>query len=106
NTIDYINKYIFFFQAEDGIRDRNVTGVQTCALPIYMRWFTNLFKARDKPQNYSFGSNYSFIFGNSSSGKSVNEFTAMQMTAVYSCVRILAEAVAGLPLHLYKYTDT
>src|SRR5207249_6327556 len=26
--------YHFFFQAEDGIRDRNVTGVQTCALPI------------------------------------------------------------------------
>src|SRR5207248_4977761 len=25
---------IFFFQAEDGIRDRTVTGVQTCALPI------------------------------------------------------------------------
>ena len=29
----------FFFQAEDGIRDRNVTGVQTCALPIYKRKF-------------------------------------------------------------------
>src|SRR5438067_13936381 len=28
--------YYFFFQAEDGIRDRNVTGVQTCALPIYL----------------------------------------------------------------------
>src|SRR5690606_41038241 len=27
--------YIFFFQAEDGIRDFHVTGVQTCALPIY-----------------------------------------------------------------------
>src|SRR5207248_8876018 len=26
----------FFFQAEDGIRDRTVTGVQTCALPIYV----------------------------------------------------------------------
>src|SRR5699024_11939827 len=26
--------FFFFFQAEDGIRDRNVTGVQTCALPI------------------------------------------------------------------------
>src|SRR5699024_12162221 len=26
--------FVFFFQAEDGIRDRNVTGVQTCALPI------------------------------------------------------------------------
>ena len=29
----------------------------------------------------------------------------MQMTAVYSCVRILAEAVAGLPLHLYRYNE-
>src|SRR5256885_9138138 len=28
-------KYLFFFQAEDGIRDYKVTGVQTCALPIY-----------------------------------------------------------------------
>ena len=30
----------FFFQAEDGIRDTSVTGVQTCALPIY--WLHNL----------------------------------------------------------------
>src|SRR5699024_11310819 len=30
-------RYFFFFQAEDGIRDRNVTGVQTCALPISRR---------------------------------------------------------------------
>src|SRR5437660_9956107 len=30
----------FFFQAEDGIRDGHVTGVQTCALPIFLaRWF-------------------------------------------------------------------
>src|SRR5699024_11562495 len=29
--------FFFFFQAEDGIRDRNVTGVQTCALPISIR---------------------------------------------------------------------
>src|SRR5437667_5323414 len=28
---------LFFFQAEDGIRDRDVTGVQTCALPICLR---------------------------------------------------------------------
>src|SRR5699024_11846428 len=32
----------FFFQAEDGIRDRNVTGVQTCALPIYDRFQRSL----------------------------------------------------------------
>src|SRR5699024_11834912 len=31
----------FFFQAEDGIRDRNVTGVQTCALPISHRFEGN-----------------------------------------------------------------
>src|SRR5437588_2774718 len=34
----YLNYYIvvfFFFQAEDGIRDHCVTGVQTCALPIF-----------------------------------------------------------------------
>src|SRR6266851_5940664 len=30
----YILFWFFFFQAEDGIRDRDVTGVQTCALPI------------------------------------------------------------------------
>src|SRR5437868_14944979 len=35
NSIVYF-LFFFFFQAEDGIRDRNVTGVQTCALPIYL----------------------------------------------------------------------
>src|SRR5207245_7735762 len=30
-------RYVFFFQAEDGIRDATVTGVQTCALPIWLR---------------------------------------------------------------------
>src|SRR2546427_2542543 len=30
-----LSLYFFFFQAEDGIRDLTVTGVQTCALPIY-----------------------------------------------------------------------
>ncbi|MEN8493470.1 phage portal protein [Dehalococcoides sp. THU3] len=69
-----------------------------------MGLFTSIFKARDKPQNRTPGSSYSFFFGGTTSGKPVNEHTAMQMTAVYSCVRILAEAVAGLPLHLYKYT--
>src|SRR3712207_7413924 len=31
--------FFFFFQAEDGIRDIGVTGVQTCALPICLLWF-------------------------------------------------------------------
>jgi HK97 family phage portal protein len=65
----------------------------------------DLFRSRDKPQNALGGSRYSFFYGNTSSGKPVNEQSAMQMTAVYSCVRILAETVAGLPLHVYRYTD-
>ena len=64
-----------------------------------------MFKSRDKPQNRTSGSGYSFFFGGSTAGKNVNERSAMQMTAVYSCVRILAEAVAGLPLHLYRYKE-
>lgn len=47
----------------------------------------------------------SFPFGVSSSGKPVNERSAMQMTAVYACVRILAESIASLPLHLYEQNE-
>ena len=67
--------------------------------------FSGLFKSRDKPENRTAGSTYTFYMGGTTAGKTVTERSAMQMTAVYSCVRILAEAVAGLPLHLYKYTD-
>lgn len=65
-----------------------------------------LFRSRDKPQNRTAGSAYTFFMGGSTTGKTVNERSAMQMTAVYSCVRILSEAVAGLPLHLYRYNDS
>lgn len=68
-----------------------------------MSIFSGLFKSRDKPQNSTAGSAYRFYMGGTTSGKAVTERSAMQMTAVYSCVRILAEAIAGLPIHLYKY---
>ncbi len=70
-----------------------------------MGFLNGLFRSRDAPRNSTSGSAYRFFMGNSTSGKRVNERSAMQMTAVYSCVRILSEAVAGLPLHLYQYTD-
>ena len=38
---DFIFFFFFFFQAEDGIRDHCVTGVQTCALPIYVVFFAD-----------------------------------------------------------------
>ena len=68
-----------------------------------MGLFTSIFRSRDRPKNLSGGT--SFFMGSSSSGKVVTERSAMQMTAVYACVRILSEAIAGLPLHLYKYTS-
>ena len=68
--------------------------------------FKGLFRTRDAPQNRSSGSSYSFFMGGSASGKQVNERTSMQMTAVYSCVRILSEAVASLPLNVYRHTES
>ena len=67
--------------------------------------FSGLFKSRDKPTDSTAGSRYTFYMGGSTSGKTVTERSAMQMTAVYSCVRILAEAIAGLPLHVYRYNS-
>ena len=64
-----------------------------------------LFRSRDKPTDRTAGSSYSFFLGGTSSGKYVTERSAMQMTAVYCCVRILSEAVASLPLQFYRYTD-
>jgi len=69
-----------------------------------MNFFTKLFRSRDKPKNYLSG-RLSFLFGQTSAGYAVNERSAMQVTAVYACVRILAEAIAGLPLGVYRYTE-
>ena len=66
----------------------------------------DLFRSRDKPKNYLDNNPFSFFFGGTTAGKTVNERTAMQTTAVYSCVRILAETIASLPLHTYAYTDS
>ncbi len=64
-----------------------------------------IFKSGDKPKDGERISSSSFLFGRTPAGRNVNEFTAMQMTVVYSCVRVIAETLAGLPLHLYKRGD-
>ena len=64
-----------------------------------------LKRARDKPTNSYEGSDFSYLFGRTTSGKNVNEMTALQTTAVYACVRILAEAIASLPIHVYRHTE-
>src|SRR5262249_58053634 len=44
-AVRYTHVAFFFFQAEDGIRDWSVTGVQTCALPIWPRRRLGLLRA-------------------------------------------------------------
>src|SRR5882762_2113715 len=41
--------FFFFFQAEDGIRDSSVTGVQTCALPIFEPWMSKQWFVKTGP---------------------------------------------------------
>src|SRR5438034_5641088 len=45
-VIDLSMFFFFFFQAEDGIRDHCVTGVQTCALPILCRFEAGILCGR------------------------------------------------------------
>lgn len=68
-----------------------------------MKFFKRLFHSRDKPKDLFTGGSI-FHFGRSSSGQTVNEKTAMQMSAVYACVRIIAEAIAQIPLNVYRLT--
>lgn len=65
---------------------------------------------RRKPRqikNYEpYNAQYLFVNRNSASGKKVTEESALQITAVYACVRVLAETLAGLPLHVYRYNSS
>ena len=63
--------------------------------------FTALFRARDKPQD-SVSAAPTFYFGTSGSGKPVNANTAIQLSTVYACVRVISETVASLPLGVYE----
>ena len=63
--------------------------------------FTTLFRARDKPQD-SVSAAPTFYFGTSGSGKPVNANTAIQLSTVYACVRVISETVASLPLGVYE----
>lgn len=57
-------------------------------------------------RNNYYSQSLRYLFGKSSSDVTVNDRTAMRTTAVYACVKVLSEAVASLPLHLYKFTES
>ena len=69
-----------------------------------MNPFSRLFHPRDKPTN-AVSAAPVFYFGPSGSGKAVNARTAIQMSTVYACVRVIAETIASLPLHVYEGSD-
>lgn len=66
--------------------------------------FTGLFRARDKPKD-SVSAAPTFFFGMSGSGKPVNAQSAIQLSTVYACVRVISETVTSLPLGVYEATD-
>src|SRR5437868_7831776 len=77
--------FFFFFQAEDGIRDRNVTGVQTCALPI-SDWGARIISSLDPrydPGGYHYGSVWPLFTG----WAAVGEYRYHRALAAYSNLR-------------------
>ena len=59
---------------------------------------------KKKPQaDNSLSGSRSFFWGGTTAGTFVNESTALQTAAVYACVRVISETIAGLPLHVYGY---
>lgn len=64
--------------------------------------FRDWFRRRPVEDRALTGGGFSYLFGGTSSGRAVTERSAMQLTAVCSCVRVLTEAIAGLPLHVFR----
>src|SRR2546427_12641286 len=67
----YVCCFFFFFQAEDGIRDLTVTGVQTCALPICSRATTGVPGLDEVVNGGYFLGSTTVVAGISGVGKSV-----------------------------------
>ena len=61
--------------------------------------FAALFRSRDKPKD-TISAAPTFYFGSSAAGKPVTAKTAIQMSTVYACVRVISETIASLPLHV------
>lgn len=66
--------------------------------------FSSLFRARDKPKD-SVSAAPTFYYGMSNAGKVVTPTSAIQVSAVYACVRVIAETIASLPFHVYEATE-
>ncbi len=66
--------------------------------------FKKLFQ-KDKPLNRYDSPSTHYMTGRTVSGVSITDRNAIQQIAVYACIRVLSEAVAQLPLHVYERTE-
>lgn len=72
-----------------------------------MNLFSRIFRARDEPAALkdSVSAATSVYFGSSPSGKNVTPSTAIQLSTVYACVRVISETIASLPLNVFEATE-
>ena len=63
------------------------------------------FRKKDQPKNLALEtrSSNSFFAPTAGAGSVITEDSAMRITAVYACVRIIAEGIASTPLHMYRH---
>ncbi|MDE6707715.1 MAG: phage portal protein [Oscillospiraceae bacterium] len=70
-----------------------------------MKILDKLFSKKHNLKNYYNSPSYDYLFGRSSTGQTVNDKSALRIIAVLACVRVLAESLAQLPVHVYQHTD-
>src|SRR5205823_8354970 len=75
--------YVFFFQAEDGIRDKLVTGVQTCALPISPLLWNGPVRGPPEPRSNL----YCSCCCKRASARSMSRWTRRSTSSLITCSR-------------------
>src|SRR5690348_1800125 len=91
---------IFFFQAEDGIRDGRVTGVQTCALPILLQGIQTAHKTGSVKAYLNFGGGTPYVkIQTADPGKSIvqSDLGGYPPWTGYLMFLQLARSMEGLP---------
>src|SRR5699024_11718325 len=93
---------VVFFQAEDGIRDRNVTGVQTCALPISLFLSYGSLKSISSSKSFTLTVNFSTSSDSScNNSSSFSSLTISYITSASSICSTKASNDSTLPFNQF-----
>src|SRR5687767_5903954 len=99
----FVFLFVFFFQAEDGIRDKLVTGVQTCALPIFHRALGSIVQRQDEGLNVRVGARFARRLNTELLEKEAALLKPRRTERLRETRRI--ELVNGSPVLQYDQTD-